>query len=209
MEHLIIDCETLDTNTSSCVVVDFSAMIFTHERMLSDTPYDLDSIADVKKFKLDTKEQKTKYKYTVSPDTLQWWKNQGEQARNQILPRPTDLSLKDFGDKFLQFINTRKDTKFYRWWTRSNTFDPLIIWRLLTDTGNYDAFASAAPHYSLRDTRSYIDGAMSFPKLNGFIPMEDEKLWSSRFVAHDSSWDVLADVLRIQAILRSQKGLSI
>lgn len=209
MEHFIIDCETLDTNTSTCVVIDFSAFIFTEQKMLSNEPYNLNSIHEIKKFKLDTKEQKSKYKYTVSADTLKWWRDQGEAARKLILPSPEDLSLETFATQFMGYVNTRKKQRFDRWWTRSNTFDPLIIWRILTDTGHYDHFAEIAPHWALRDTRSYIDGALSFPKVNGFVPYSNEEEWNEKFVQHDSAWDVLADVLRIQAILRSQKGLSI
>jgi hypothetical protein len=209
MEHFIIDCETLDTNTSTCVVIDFSAFIFNEKRMLSDNPYNLDSIHEIKKFKLDTKEQKSRYKYTVSADTLKWWRDQGEAARKLILPSPEDLSLETFATQFMEYVDSRSSKQFTRWWTRSNTFDPLIIWRILTDTGHYDQFAAAAPHWALRDTRSYIDGALSFPKVNGFVPMEDEALWTQKFIQHDSAWDILADVLRIQAILRSQRGLSI
>lgn len=209
MEHFIIDCETLDTNTSTCVVIDFSAFIFTEQKMLSDKPYDLESIHEIKKFKLNTKQQRSQYKYTVSTDTLKWWKDQGEAARQLILPSPKDLLLEEFGTQFIEYMSTRKSQRFARWWTRSNTFDPLIIWRILTDTGHYDDFANAAPHWALRDTRSYIDGALGFPKVNGFVPMEDEAQWTKKFIQHDSSWDVLADVLRIQAILRSQRGLSI
>jgi hypothetical protein len=209
MEHLIIDCETMDTNTDTCAVIDFSAMIFTHDKMLSDNPYSLKDYDKVKKFKLSLKDQRTQYKYTISESTKQFWLEQSKGAQKFILPREDDLTLTQFGSEFFEFLETRSKKRFDRWWTRSNTFDPLILWRILRDLNIDTEFHNMAPHWALRDTRSYIDGALSFPKKNGFTPMEDEKIWDDTFVLHDSSWDVLADVLRIQSIVRSQKGLSI
>jgi hypothetical protein len=61
------------------------------------------------------------------------------------------------------------------------------------------------PHWSLRDTRTWIDAKLDFPRKNGFCPIEDEKIWEQTFKAHDSAWDILADVLRLQAIDRAEK----
>jgi hypothetical protein len=35
--------------------------------------------------------------------------------------------------------------------------------------------------------------------------MEDAKLWDQSFKAHDSAWDIFADVLRFQTIDRAEK----
>lgn len=63
------------------------------------------------------------------------------------------------------------------------------------------------PFYKVRDIRTYIDAKLDFPVINGFIPIENQLLWNKSFVQHDSSWDTLADVLRIQAIMRAEKDL--
>jgi hypothetical protein len=63
------------------------------------------------------------------------------------------------------------------------------------------------PHWKLRDTRTFIDAKLDFPKVNSFVPVQDEEFWNKVFQAHDSSWDILADILRIQAILRAEQDL--
>ena len=63
------------------------------------------------------------------------------------------------------------------------------------------------PFWKIRDIRTFIDTKLNYPKKNGFIPIQDEQLWSKSFVEHNSSWDVLADVLRMQAILRAEEEL--
>lgn len=210
MQHVIFDCETMSADAREAAVIDFSVFIFTEERMLSDNPYSLNDYKNVRKFKLSLKDQVSQYKYKVSESTKQFWLEQSKEAQAHIKPLPDDLSLQDFSREFLLYLNTNCiGYRFDRWWTRSNTFDPVILQRIMDSTGGTEAFNKLCPHWLLRDTRSYIDGALSFPKENGFCPIEDEDLWKRTFVLHDSAWDCLADTLRIQAILRSQKGLTI
>lgn len=199
----------MSADASSCAVIDFSVFLFTDKVMLSEVPYGLNSIDKVKKFKLSVKEQVKSYKYGVSDDTRQFWSKQPAAAKALIQPKPDDLTLEQFGAQFFEYLETREETKLSYWWSRSNTFDPIILSRILTDLGLIEKFNRIAPHWKLRDTRSFIDGALGFPKKNGFVPMEDEAKWKENFVEHDSAWDVLADVLRIQGIIRSQKGLAI
>lgn len=210
MQHVIFDCETMSADAREAAVIDFSVFIFTEEKMLSDNPYGLKDHKNVRKFKLSLREQISRYKYKVSDSTKQFWLEQSKEAQAFIKPAEDDLSLEEFGSQFLSYLKTNcKRNNFDRWWTRSNTFDPVILQRIMDDVGGTDTFNTLCPHWLLRDTRSYIDGALSFPKVNGFVPIEDEEEWKANFIHHDSSWDCLADMLRIQAILRSQKGLTI
>ena len=62
-------------------------------------------------------------------------------------------------------------------------------------------------YWAVRDTRTYIDAKFDFKQKNGFIPFADEQRWEQMFKAHDSSWDILADVLRMQAIRRAEEDL--
>jgi hypothetical protein len=63
-------------------------------------------------------------------------------------------------------------------------------------------------YYMVRDVRTYIDAKFDFKqKKNGFCPVLNEQLWEKVFKAHDSSWDVLADVLRFQAIVRAENNM--
>jgi hypothetical protein len=62
-------------------------------------------------------------------------------------------------------------------------------------------------YWRVRDTRTFIDAKLNFPKKNGFNPLADEAKWEQNFKAHDSSWDILADVLRMQAITRAENDM--
>jgi hypothetical protein len=55
--------------------------------------------------------------------------------------------------------------------------------------------------------RTHIDAKFNYTTRSGFIPVADEKYWESAFVAHDSTHDVAADVLRLQAIHRAENDL--
>ena len=59
----------------------------------------------------------------------------------------------------------------------------------------------------VRDMRTYIDAKFDFETKNGFCPVSDDEAWDRTFKAHDSSWDVLADVLRLQAIVRAENDM--
>lgn len=208
MQHIIFDCETMSADAREAAVIDFSVFAFSEEKMLSDEPYSINDYKNVKKFKLSLRDQISQYKYKVSESTKQFWLEQSKEAQAHIKPLPDDLLLQDFSNQFLSHITSLcKKNRFDRWWTRSNTFDPIILQRIMQDTGGTERFDKLCPHWLLRDIRSYIDGALSFPDNNHFCPIDDEDLWNKHFVAHDSAWDCLADALRIQAILRIQRGV--
>ena len=59
----------------------------------------------------------------------------------------------------------------------------------------------------VRDMRTYIDAKFNFDTENGFCPIADQQKWDRAFKKHDSSWDVLADVLRLQAIARAENDM--
>ena len=63
-------------------------------------------------------------------------------------------------------------------------------------------------HWKVRDTRTFIDAKFDFGlKKNGFNPCANEEKWDSVFKAHDSAWDVLADVMRLQSITRAENDM--
>ena len=61
--------------------------------------------------------------------------------------------------------------------------------------------------WKVRDVRTFIDAKFDFSTRSGFVPLADEKYWNEAFVAHDSTHDVAADVLRLQAIYRAENDL--
>ena len=207
MKHLILDCETMgaDILKNDFVVLDFSAFVFDTDKMLSKNPYTTRSIADMKKFKMSAKDQIENYKYKVYNDTLKFWSEQSKEARAAIAPKSNDLSVDEFTQEFMSYVSG--SGKISHWWSRSSSFDPLIIWRLMEASNKSAVFSEYLKHWKQRDIRTFIDAKLNFPKINGFVPIEDEDFWNKVFQPHNSSWDILADVLRFQAILRAEEDL--
>lgn len=191
--------------TKDCAIVDCSVFCVDTEKMLSDKPYTSRSIADIKKFKLSVKDQVDNHGWVVYKDTLAFWESQPEEVRKHARPLKTDLPIKDFTSQFIDYLISCRKIDY--WWSRSNSFDPILLWRLFEAVGKEDSIHEYLKHWRIRDTRTFIDAKLDFPKVNGFIPIADEEFWDKIFQEHNSSWDVLADVLRMQAILRAENDL--
>lgn len=204
MKHCFIDCETLGRRADDSVVIDFSVIVVDSEKFITD-PYTLNDISSVQKFKLSVKDQVDNYGWKVYNSTIKFWESLPVEARKNITPKPNDLTVKDFTLKFIDYI--APFGKIHYWWSRSNSFDPVILARLFESQDKYLVLNEHLPHWKVRDIRTFIDAKLDFPKKNGFVPMDDEKVWGETFVEHDSSWDVLADVLRMQKIIRIENDL--
>ena len=205
MKDLIIDFETMGTEPTTCAAVDVSAMVFDWDKMLSDDPYTTRDINLTKRFKLSVKDQVQNYDYLVENSVLEFWSQQSKEVRARVKPQPNDLTVEEFVKQFHDFII---DAGVKHWWSRSNTFDPIILTRLFDSQGKKEHLYGYLKYYLVRDTRTYIDAKFNFEnKKNGFCPVADTQLWESTFKAHDSSWDVLADVLRLQAIIRAENDM--
>lgn len=205
MKMLFHDFETFGRNVNDSAVIDLSVFIADTDRMVSDKPYNLNTIDEVKRFKLSVKDQVENYNWKVYEDTVKFWSTVSEEARKHIKPTKNDLTTPEFVDSFLKFLI--ESGKIDYWWSRSNTFDPLILWRIFDSVNKYNHMNEYLPFWKIRDIRTFIDTKLNYPKKNGFIPIQDEQLWNRSFVEHNSSWDVLADVLRMQAILRAEEEL--
>jgi len=203
MKHCIIDFETMGIDVNNCVVIDMSALVFDWDKFSSNNPYNFKDISQVQKYKFDIREQVAKYNFTIDKSTVKFWEDQPPEVRKNIVPRNTDISLEQFAEQFISYLIPHGKISY--WWSRSNSFDPCILWRLFDVIGKKQQVLEYLPHWSLRDTRTWIDAKLDFPRKNGFCPIEDEKIWEQTFKAHDSSWDILADVLRLQAIDRAEK----
>lgn len=205
MKHVIIDFETFGQEVFDCAIIDCSVITVDTEVMISDNPYGLHSIENVERFKLNVKEQVDKYGWVIYKDSLDFWSQQSVEAKRRISPSKEDISIKEFVSQFTEYLI--KIGKVDYWWSRSNTFDPLLLWRLYNSQQQYHTLNSYLPFWRIRDTRTFIDAKFDFPKKNGFIPIKDVIGWEKNFIEHDSSWDVLADALRMQAIIRAEKDL--
>lgn len=182
-----------------------SFMVFDTDKMISDKPYTTRSIIDVKKLKLSVKDQVDNYKYEVDQDTLEFWAKQSQEVRDMIKPAKSDITVNEFTDEFVKYLSGTGKIDY--WWSRSNTFDPIILWRLFDDCNKGKRLANYIKHWDLRELRTYMEAKFNFEIKNNFTPIADEEFWEKVFKQHDSSWDVLADGLRMQSIIRAESDL--
>jgi hypothetical protein len=206
MNHLIIDFETMGKKATECAVIDCSVMVFNWERFLND-PYTIASISETKRFKLSIADQVKNYGWKIEKSTLQFWEEQEPEVRAKITPKKDDLTVKEFVKQFHEFLV--ESPKINYWWSRSNTFDPIILARIFEAEDKLLHLEEYLKYWRVRDTRTHIDAKLNFPKENGFVPITDEDQWNKMFKKHDSSWDVLADVLRLQQIYRAENDLDL
>lgn len=192
-ECAIYDFETLSQNPINGVVSSFAILSFSESRYI-ENPYTFEELLDNCKYiKFDVEEQVVRYGRKLNKDTIEWWNEQGEEAKKQILPSKDDVSI----DQLYQFIADNIDlSKIKKSYTRGNTFDPIFLDFLMKTTGNSHPF-----HWrTVRDTRSMIDG-MSFGMdvSNGFMPGD----LVDKFVKHNPCHDIAMDVMRMQMLAQA------
>lgn len=206
-KDIILDFETLSQNSRKCVSFECSAFIFDRKKMISDAPYTMKDVMKTKYFKLDTMEQIEKFGFEIEDSTLDFWSKQDKTVRARMKPQKGDLSANAFTEELVNYVKNEGPVTY--WWSRSNTFDPIILERLFEAAGKKEVFAKYFKYWAVRDTRTFIDAAMDFEGDNGFVPVQDSQYWEKNFVKHDSQWDIIADVLRLQAIIRSNNDLEV
>jgi len=185
--------------------IDLAALKFDWDRFSSDDPYSFrELLSETKRFKFDVKDQVTSGFGKVDPAAIEFWQKQDTKVRNKIKPSGDDISINEFGKEFLSYMG---NTEVDRWWSRSNMFDPVILERMLDASGVKQQAFKFTKHWLVRDTRTWIDAKFGFTENNGFVPVQDEQYWNSVFEQHNSSHDVVADVMRLQAIDRAESDL--
>lgn len=202
---LIVDFETLSDNELDCAVIDCSVMVFKWDRFLTN-PYSFDELVkSVYRVKLDVKSQVDSGFGKVNDETLKFWERQSREVRALILPKDDDLTIEQFAEKFIVML--QNIPKISYWWSRSNTFDPIILSRIMRATGNKDLFNEYLKHWRVQDIRSHINAKFDYTTKNGFVPVSDDVQWNEKFMEHSSRHDVAADVLRLQAIHRAENDM--
>lgn len=203
--HFILDFETMGQDVFQIPILDCSYMVFDWDRFTTDKPYSLvELVENAKRDKVNVKEQCEVYGAKFTKRDLEWWMSQGNEAKKVLNPSKDDVSVGIFIDRFISYIENK--TIGY-WWTRANTFDPLILQRWATIVGRFDTITQHLSPWLVRDTRTFIDAKFNFPKVNGFVPVSDEQYWNKTFIKHDSRFDIAADILRLQAICRAENDL--
>jgi hypothetical protein len=204
-KDFIFDLETIGANVHVCPVVDMAYVAFEWDRFIHD-PYSFQELTElVQSVKLDIADQVKNYNCSYTERDVWWWEKLPKEARQKLKRTTNDLTVADFCDTILHYL--RQEGSVDYWWSRGNTFDPVILWRLMWAQGHGDLLDEYLKFYKVRDVRTHIDAKFNYTTRSGFIPVADEKYWESAFVAHDSTHDVAADVLRLQAIHRAENDL--
>lgn len=203
--HLLFDFETLSNDSLSAAAIDCSVLVFDWDRFTSDKPYTLRDIEMTRRFKLSVADQIENYDFTVSKDTIEFWARQNADVRSKIVPKADDLKLEDFVSSFHDMLINSPKIEY--WWSRSNTFDPIILSHLFKAANKRAHMDEYLKFWRIRDVRTWIDAKLDFPKKNAFTPIEDTDFWDKVFKEHDSTWDVFADMLRFQALARAEADM--
>lgn len=201
-KNLIFDFESLGTNIiKGFPLLDVAYYVFDTDRFMTN-PYTFDELINkVQYAKFDVAHYYKTYGYKPELSTIEWWNNQDPSVKNKIKPSKADITIEEFADKFLAYLRDNLPTF---WWSRGNTFDPIIMYRIFDDLKRSSDFNNLCPHWAVRDVRTYIDAQFDFdPKIeNGFILPE----WKEKFNKHDSVHDISVDILRLQMIVREKNG---
>lgn len=202
----ILDFETLGQDALRCPAIDCSIATFYWERFL-DEPYTFEELTSghCDRLKVSVEDQVKNYGAKIEKNTVKFWQDQSPEVQKHIAPRKDDLTQEEFCDKFIGYLANQPKIEY--WWSRANVFDPLILWRIMTDCNRHYSLNEYLMFWRVRDTRTFIDAKFNFSTKNGFVPVADEKYWESAFAAHDSVHDIAADIMRLQAIHRAENDL--
>ncbi|WP_196081833.1 exonuclease [Escherichia fergusonii] len=138
--HLMIDLETMGTNTNAPIVVIGAVFFDPQTGEIGPVFYIVVSLTDA----MNT---------GAVPDggTIEWWLKQSGEARAAIL---TDqVKLRDALSRFREFINEYSDEKFVQVWGNGATFDNAIL------RTSYERLDIPCPwrYYNDRDVRTIVE----------------------------------------------------
>ena len=203
-QDFILDFETIGQNALKCPIIDVAYVVFDWDMFL-EQPYSFEGlVSKVRTDKLSVKDQMARG-CSFRQSDLDWWNKQSPEARANIKPKQDDLTIEQFSNNIFEYL--RKVGKIQYWWSRGNSFDPVILERVMFDLGKHDLMNEYLRWWRVRDIRTYIDAKFNFETKNGFVPVADEAYWNSTFIGHDSKHDIAADILRLQAIHRAENDL--
>lgn len=208
-QHFILDFETLGQDVFHIPILDCSYTVFDWDRFTSSNPYTLEELVqNTEKDKLVVASQVKEFGAKYTQSDIDWWLAQSETAKKVLKPSSADIRIEKFIEKFTNYLNfMSNNAPINYWWSRANTFDPIILQRWATLAGKQDEIGRLLKFWLVRDTRTFIDAKLNFPKKNGFVPLADEEYWNKTFVHHDSRFDVAADILRLQTITRLENDM--
>jgi len=204
---LFIDFSMLGYYPEDCVILDCSVAVVEKGKMLSDLPYTtMDAFKQVKRFKLDIESQKS-LGFIVHESGIEYWKTQSKEMVTRVLkPTPKDLKVPEFTVEFIEHLISKG--KIDTWWSWNSMDDAAILWRLFRSVGKERAIREYLPRYKSRDVATFIDSKfdLDHKKVN-FVPIADVQYWEQVYMKTDSAMEVMANIMRMQAIMRAEHDL--
>lgn len=186
--NYIFDFETLSTDRVNGAVVSMALLKFNFERFNSNPYTYRELLSETGFIKFNVEDQVKNYGRKICPDTLKWWGEQSAEARAQLNPSSKDQLLSECIPFISNYIGSDNINKVF---SRGNTFDPIFLDYIGVQYNQVIPY----PHWTVRDTRSIIEGMTWGSDVDhSFIPDELQPL----FVAHDPRHDIVMDVMRMQ-----------
>lgn len=207
MKLLFIDFAMLGYHPEDCAILDCSVGTVDTDKMLSSTPYTvMDALKSTKRFKLDVVSQKEQGSI-VYQDGVDFWKSQSAELVNRVTkPSPTDISVSSFTSFFVEHLISvgKVDT----WWSWNSMDDAAILWRLFRMVDKEAVIREYLPRHKARDLATFIDTKFDLGRKKlDFVPIADEEYWSKVYVKVDSTAEVMANIMRMQTILRAENDM--
>jgi hypothetical protein len=206
---MFIDFSMLGYHPEDCVILDCSVAVVNKEKMLSNTPYTtMSAFKEVKRFKLDIPSQKA-LGFVAHESGIDFWKTQSKDMIDRVLkPSEKDLPVADFATSFIDHIIPKG--KIDTWWSWNSMDDAAILWRLFRSVKKEATIREYLPRHKARDVATFIDGKLGLENTRlDFVPIIGVDYWNKIYVKADSSMEVMANVMRFQAILRSELDLEL
>lgn len=190
LTHLLFDIETLGTREDT-VILSIACVPFVFEE------HECFDIYLTKGFfvKLDVKDQIRKHRRTMSEATLEWWKNQSDNAREwNLKPAAGDRTLIDGLTALSKFIgNTDYNFQKSYVFSRGTYFDfPKLEHAYEVSAGLKVPFNT----YKIRDVRTFIDIMAGVD--DGSYTVRFCNV--SKFVKHDCLHDAAMDATRLNEL---------
>lgn len=206
IDEVILDFETMGQDVLEVPMLDVAYTRFKRARFTSSNPYTFQELVEnMPSMKADVKDQVDRFGCKFTKRDVDWWASQGAEQRKKIQPSENDLTLEVICANLLKFLEA---DKVGIWWSRGNSFDPIILHRIMKYTGNLERVNDALKFWNVRDTRTYIDAKFDFSVRNTLCPVPSKERWKEVFNGHDSTHDVAADILRLQACVRAENDLT-
>ena len=209
MRILFIDFSMLGYYPEDCIVLDCSVGAVETDKMLSSSPYSaMDVLRIIRRFKFDIASQKV-HGSVAHQSGIDFWRSQSSDMIDRVLkPSTKDVSVATFSSLFIEYLITTR--KIDSWWSWRAMDDAAILWRLFRMVGRESAIREYLPRHKARDLATFIDAKFGLDnKKLGFIPIADVDYWNKIYISTDSTAEVMANVMRMQAILRAENDLSI